>query len=61
VRFGKDHPVWGLARVVVICLTLLILQLSTATSFDVALDGEAGTLAGVTVTAMMLELIRRRR
>ena len=56
---GKDHPAWGLARVSVICVTLLLLQLMTATSFDVSLDGEAGTLVGVTLVATVLEWLRR--
>jgi hypothetical protein len=60
MRFGKEHPVWGFASVTVICVTLLILQLTTATNFDIAFNGEAGTLAGVTLTAMILEWIRRR-
>ena len=56
----NDHPGWGLARVAIICLTLLLLQLTTATSFDVAVNGEAGTLAGVTGMALLLEWLRRR-
>ena len=60
MRLGKDHPVWGLASGSVICLTLLALQLTTATNFDIAVDGEAGTLVGVTLTAMLIEWIRRR-
>jgi hypothetical protein len=56
----QDHPAWGLARVSVICLTLLILQLTTATNFDIALDGEAGTLVGVTLMATVMEWIRNR-
>jgi hypothetical protein len=60
MRGGHDHPVWGLARVSIICLTLLVLQLTTATNFDLAMDGEAGTLIGVTLTAILLEWIRRR-
>ena len=50
---------WSFAKVCVICGTLLILQLSTSTNFDVALDGEAGTLIGVTLTATILEWMRR--
>ena len=56
----RDHPAWSFASVSVICVTLLALQVTTATNFDIALDGEAGTLAGVTLTAMLIEWIRRR-
>ena len=55
----KDHPGWSLARVSIICATLLLLQPMTATSFDLALDGEAGTLGGVTLVAAVLEWLRR--
>jgi uncharacterized membrane protein len=54
-----DHPVWGLARVVVICLTLLVLQLATATSWDFQLDGEAGTLGGTALTVALVEFLRK--
>ena len=40
------HPVWKLLRVVVLCAALLTMQLLTATTYDVAVDGEAGTLVG---------------
>ena len=60
VKSRQDHPAWGFARVCVICVTLLVLQLTTATSFDLAVDGEAGTLVGVTLTATILEWIRNR-
>lgn len=60
MTYRKDHPAWGLARVSVICLTLLVLQLTTATNFDIALDGEAGTLVGVTLIATVMEWIRNR-
>ena len=51
-------PAWGFARVCVICMTLLILQLLTATSYDVSLDGEAGALVGVGIASLLLELKR---
>jgi uncharacterized membrane protein len=54
------HPVWGLARVCVVCVSLLTLQLLTATNYDVALDGEAGTLAGVALTSVVVEFLRRK-
>ena len=43
----------------VICATLLGLQLLTATSWDFAVNGEAGTVVGVGVTAWLLEWARR--
>jgi hypothetical protein len=55
-----SHPVWGLARVLVVCLTLLVLQLATATNYDLALDGEAGTLAGTALTVSILEFLKTR-
>lgn len=57
-RFRPAHPIWGLARVCVVCLTLLLLQVMTATTYDVALDGEAGTLAGVALMAVLVEFLR---
>jgi hypothetical protein len=58
------HTIWvaviGLARVCVVCLTLLLLQLLTATNYDVALDGEAGTLAGVALMTVLVEFLRRK-
>jgi|TARA_B100000949_G_C14165167_1_gene400868 hypothetical protein len=50
----------GLARVCVVCLTLLLLQLLTATTYDVALNGEAGTLAGVALMALLVEFVKRK-
>ena len=55
-----DPPIWRFARVCVICGTLLVLQLLTATTYDVALNGEAGTLAGVALTAALVERLRQR-
>jgi len=42
-------------------VTLLGLQLITATSWDMALDGEAGTLGGVGAMAVLLEFIRQKK
>ena len=53
------HPSWKLARVVVVCGVLLTLQLLTATSYDLQLDGEAGTLAGVVLIQTVLEWARK--
>jgi hypothetical protein len=50
-----SHPVWKLARVAVICFVLLTLQLLTSTNYDIALSGEAGTLAGVVLIQTLLE------
>jgi hypothetical protein len=57
---SSPHPAWGLARIGLICLTLLGLQLITATSWDLALDGEAGTLGGVGCVAVLMEFLRRK-
>jgi hypothetical protein len=38
---------------------LLTLQLLTATSYDLQLDGEAGTLAGVVLIQTLLEWARK--
>ena len=56
-----DHPIWGLAHVVVICATLLLLQLQNSTSFDWVMNGEGGTLAGVSIVAIAIEYLRQRR
>lgn len=56
---NAHHPVWGLARVAMVCATLLGLQLITATQYDVALDGEAGTLGGVALATALLEYLRK--
>ena len=53
-----SHPVWKLLRVVVICGALLTFQLLTATHYDLALNGEAGTLAGV-AAVMLIQEFRR--
>lgn len=53
-----SHPVWKLLRVVVICGALLTMQLLTATNYDLAIDGEAGTLAGVAVLMLFQEFRR---
>lgn len=58
-RERSEHPAWGLARVMVVCLTLLGLQMMTATQYDVSIDGEAGTLAGVTLMSMVMEWLRK--
>jgi len=55
-----NHPIWGLARVLVVCAALLTLQLMTATNYDVSLDGEAGTLAGTALTVSILEFLKKR-
>jgi hypothetical protein len=56
-----DHPVWGFLRIVVMCGTLLGLQLMTATSWDAQIDGEAGTLGGVGAMAVLMEYLRQRK
>ena len=58
---AHDHPVWGLLQVIVLCGTLLGLQLLTATSWDAQLNGEAGTLGGVAAVAVLLEWVRHRK
>ena len=50
-----SHPVWKLLRVLVLCVALLTMQLLTATTYDVAVDGEAGTLVGVAVLMLIQE------
>ena len=47
-----------LVRILVMCVVLLTLQLLTATNYDLALNGEAGTLAGVVLVHSLLEFIR---
>ena len=42
-----------------ICATLLLLQLLTATKYDIAFDGEAGTLGGVALATVILEYLRK--
>ena len=50
-----SHPVWKLLRVLVLCVALLTMQLLTATTYDVAVDGEAGTLVGGAVLMLIQE------
>jgi hypothetical protein len=47
-----------LVRIVVMCGVLLTLQLLTATNYDIALNGEAGTLAIMVLMQSLLEFIR---
>ena len=47
-----------LARVLVMCVVLVTLQLLTATNYDFAVNGEAGTLAGMVLVHSLLEFIR---
>jgi hypothetical protein len=54
-----NHPVWKLSRVLVLCCVLLTLQLITATNYDLSLNGEAGTLAGVVLIQTLMEWIRK--
>ena len=53
-----SHPVWKIARVLVLCVALLTMQLLTATQYDLAIDGEAGTLAGLAVLMLVQEFRR---
>lgn len=52
------HPVWKCVRVATLCLVLLTLQWVTATEYNLSLDGEAGTLAGVMLMHALLEFRR---
>lgn len=55
----RPHPWYApLVRIVVMCGVLLTLQLLTATNYDLALNGEAGTLAGVVLVHSLLEFMR---
>jgi hypothetical protein len=47
-----------LARVLVMCVVLATLQWLTATNYDIALNGEAGTLAGMVLVHSLLEFLR---
>ena len=47
-----------LARILVMCVVLVTLQLLTATNYDLALNGEAGTLAGVVLVHALMEFLR---
>jgi len=47
-----------LVRVLVMCVVLATLQLLTATNYDIALNGEAGTLAGMVLVHSLLEFLR---
>jgi hypothetical protein len=53
------HPIWPIIRIVVVSLCLLSLQLLTATTYDIALDGEAGTLGGTALTVALMEFLKR--
>jgi len=53
------HPGWGVLHIAILCGTLLGLQWVTATHYDLALDGELGTLGGVGGVAVLLEWVRR--
>ena len=53
-----SHPVWKIARVLVLCVALLTRQVLTATQYDLAIDGEAGTLAGLAVLMLVQEFRR---
>ena len=58
-KSDPTHPSWKLARVGVGCGVRRPLQLLTATSYDLQLDGEAGTLAGVVLIQTLLEWARK--
>jgi hypothetical protein len=47
-----------LARISVMCVVLVTLQMLTATNYDFALNGEAGTLAGVVLVHALMEFVR---
>ena len=47
-----------LVRVLVMCVVLATLQWMTATNYDLALNGEAGTLAGMVLVQTLLEFRR---
>ena len=47
-----------LVRVLVMCAVLATLQWLTATNYDLALNGEAGTLAGMVLVQTLLEFRR---
>ena len=47
-----------LVRILVMCVVLVTLQLLTATNYDLALNGEAGTLAGVVLVQALMEFLR---
>jgi hypothetical protein len=40
------------------CVVLVTLQMLTATNYDFALNGEAGTLAGVVLVHALMEFVR---
>ena len=54
-----EHPLWRFAHVLLICTTLLLLQLMTANSYDLALDGEAGAFVGVSLMVALSEFLRK--
>jgi len=47
-----------LVRVLVMCVVLATLQWLTATNYDLALRGEAGTLAGMVLVYSLAEFLR---
>jgi hypothetical protein len=47
-----------LVRILVMCVVLVTLQLLTATNYDLALNGEAGTLAGMVLVHSLLEFLK---
>jgi hypothetical protein len=59
MKFAPTKPWYApLVRIGVMCAVLLTLQLLTATNYDIAMNGEAGTLAGVVLVHTLLECIR---
>jgi hypothetical protein len=56
-----SNNAYSLARIGILCVTLLGLQLITSTSWDLALDGEAGALGGVGAMAVLLEFVRQKQ
>jgi hypothetical protein len=56
---AKGHPWYApLVRVLVMCVVLATLQWLTATNYDLALRGEAGTLAGMVLVYSLAEFLR---
>ena len=55
-----DHAVWSIVRIGMVCGTLLGLQMMTATRYDVAFNGEAGTLGGVALISILSEYLRKK-
>jgi hypothetical protein len=56
----SQRPPWyaPLCRIVVMCVVLATLQWLTATNYDLALRGEAGTLAGMVLVYSLAEFLR---